>query len=113
MKKVTNVGVAELKVTAILVVNTALGVTGLVTYIFADMEVLAESAAFIICVGSGGSNCSELKDRINKIGMTLPVTYTLLSLLPLMIILITCDVQAFKNRARYWNTWTQKCCLKN
>ena len=93
---------AELKITALIIVNMALGVIGLVTYIFADMEVVVEGTAFIICVGSGGSNCSQLKERINIISMTLPTTFTLLSLLPVVAILVTCDVQAFKNMARAW-----------
>ena len=98
-KKVTNVGVAELKVAGILLVYMALGVTGLITYIFADMEVVVEGSAFVTCVGGGGSNCSELKDRITKISMTLPATISLLSLVPVVVILFTCDVQAFKNTA--------------
>ena len=79
-KKVTNVGVAELKITAILIVNTALGVTGLVTYTFADMEVVLEATAVLFCIGSGGSNCYQGTDRLNIISITLPATFILLSL---------------------------------
>ena len=106
-KKVTNIGVAELKIAAILIVAMALSVTGMVTYIFADMGVLVEGAAFITCVGSGGSNCSQLKDRLNIISMTLPATSTLLSLLPVVMILFACDVKTFKNVTRALSTGTQ------
>ena len=104
-KKVTNVGIAELKITAIIIVNMALGLTGLVTYIFADMEIVAEGNAFVTCVGSGGSNCSQIKDRINTINITLPATFILLSLLPVVVIVFTCDVHSFKKMVR---AWTQK-----
>ena len=101
-KKVTNIGVAELKITALIIVNLGLGVVGLVTYIFADMEVIVEGGAFAFCVADGGSNCSQLKDRINTINITSPITFTFLALVPVMAIVVTCDVQAFKNKARVW-----------
>ena len=108
-KKVTNVGVAELKITAILIVNMGLGVTGLVTYIFADMEIIAEGNAFVNCLGVGGSNCSQIKDRLNTINITLPATFILLSLLPVVVIVFTCDVHSFKKMFR---AWTQKSSTK-
>ena len=106
-KKVTNVGVAELKITAILIVNTALGVTGLVTYTFADMEVVLEATAVLFCIGSEGSNCYQGTDRLNIISITLPATFILLSLLPVVAILFTCDVHSLKKMAR--DAWIQKC----
>ena len=108
-RKVTNIGVAELKIAAILIVTMALSVTGMVIYIFADLEVLVvEGGAFIICVGSGGSNCSQLKDRLNIINMTSPAISTLLTLLPVVMILFVCDVKTFKNVTRALRTGTQK-----
>ena len=107
-KKVTNVGVAEIKIAVILIIIVALGVTGMMTYILADMEVLVEAGAFIACVVSGGSNCSQVTERLNIISMTLPATFTLLSLVPVAVILFTCDVQAFKKVAKAWRTETQK-----
>ena len=112
-KKVTNIGVAELKIAAILIVIMALSVTGMMTYILADMEAMFETNAFTICVGSGGSNCSQLQDRLNIISMTLPVTFTLLSLLPVTVILFTCDVKAFKKVVKAWRSETQKSSTKN
>ena len=106
-KKVTNIGVAELKIAAILIVIMALSVTGMVTYIFADREALVDAGIFTICVGSGGSNCS-LKDGVNIISVTMPITFILLSLLPVVLILFACDVKTFKKVTRALRTGTQK-----
>ena len=111
-KKVTNVGVAELKIFAILIVIMAFTVTGMVTYMFADTKIHFEGFSFFTCVGGGGSNCSQLKDRLNIISMTLPATFTLLSLVPVAVILFTCDVQALKKVAKTLSTETQKSSTK-
>ena len=107
-KKVTNIGVAELKIAAVLIVIMAFSVTGMVTYIFIDMELFVESAAFITCVGSGGSNCYQLTDRINIISVTFTTTFTLLALLPVAMILFACDMKTFKKVTRALRIGTQK-----
>ena len=95
-KKVTNVGVAELKIFAILIVLMAFTVTGMVTYMIADTKINVEGFVFVTCVGGGGSDCSQMTEKINIIRKALPATFTLLSLVPVAVILFTCDVQALK-----------------
>ena len=110
-KKASNVGAAELKITAILITNMGLSVTGLVTYTLADTEVITEGRVFAFCEASGGPNCDL--GGVDTFNITVPVTFALLSLLPMVAILLSCDIQAFKKAIKSLRSGTKTSSFKN
>lgn len=110
-KKVSNVGLAELKITAILITNMAVSVIGLVNFTLADPRVMTEARSFVFCEASGGQNCNL--GEVNTLNITLSVNLAFVSFLPMVGILLSCDIQAFKKVAKVVTSSTRNSSLKN
>jgi len=96
--KMSDIGIAELKITVILIIALALGVVGLVTYTFADGVAFSTSAEYVVCVSNGGSNCSL--GRLGVFNYTTPIIVLLLALLPMASILLMFDFQSCKKKLK-------------
>ena len=93
-KKVRNVGLAELKITILVIIETALGVTGLVTYSLADGQLFDAAFRYFTCLGSEEPNCDL--GALTTFNFMIPLIFILLSLLPMAVILLSCDLQTCK-----------------
>ena len=98
-KKVRNVGTAELKITIFALFIIVLGLIVLVTYTLVSNNLFTEAAnQFWLCHATEESNC--------KLGLLLtfniivPLIFIFLSLLPVIGILFSCDVQACKKKTK-------------
>ena len=97
-KKVGNVRKAEIKVTAIIIYYVLLGVMGLVAFTY-FMRLNADAISqYIVCQSSGKESCQE-EFSISKndiFFMAAPIV--MVSLLPVVAILFSCDPKAFKTK---------------
>ena len=97
-KKVGNVGKAEIKIAAIIIYYIIVGVMGLAAYTyFAPFNADAISQ-YIVCQSSGKESCQE-EFSISKNDIFFRAApIVMLSLLPVVAILFSCDSKAFKTK---------------
>ena len=98
-KKVGKAAKAQLKITGIIVYYTLVGVLGLVTFTFyeASNTYRENATAYILCESGGLSNCDPDfgTDVVYFLSLFVVV---LVSFLPVMTILFSCDPNAYKKK---------------
>ena len=92
-----NVAKAQLKITAITFHYTLLGVMGLVTVTYFDRNYFDAVINYIVCQSNGKQSCQEELPNLDEI-LVLATIIILLSLLPVVVIMFSCDLQAFKKK---------------
>lgn len=99
-----NVGTAQLKITAILIYYTALGVMGLTTstksfasYAARTMD-MENFVQYLSCENSGGSDCVFDSALLNSVRTLYIVVVVLVSFLPVVAILFSCDPRVCKRK---------------
>ena len=106
-RKVTNVGKAQVKITALIVYVTIVGVVGLVTKTRLVLtydaygEDLTEN---ILCLTVGGSDCTLDQTPFNTVTTLVTTFLFLLSFIPMMVIFLICDPMAFKRKYKAWKS---------
>ena len=94
-KKVGNVGKAEIKITAIIIYYVLVGVIGLVDFMRFNADAISQ---YIVCQSSGKESCQE-EFNISKNDIFFMATpIVMVSLIPVVAILISCDPKAFKTK---------------
>ena len=103
-KKAKNIGIAELKVTVLLVYYTVLGIVGIVFFsYFIDSFAITGFKQFIICESTGNSNCNQLLQGTRTLYILVTFDLIMLSFTPLLIFCIyICDIQALKKKYKAW-----------
>ena len=105
-KKAKNIGIAELKVTVILIYYSVFGIIGIVffTY-FIDSFAITGFVEFIICESTGNSNCNQLLQGNRTLYILITIDLIMLSFTPVLIFCIyICDIQALKKKYKAWRT---------
>ena len=94
-----NVAKAEIKITAITFHYTFLGVMGLVAFTYFNDRLYFDVVInYIVCQSNGKQSCQEeLPNNLDEI-LVLATILILLSLLPVVVIMFSCDLQAFKKK---------------
>ena len=93
-KKVGNVAKAQLKITAITIHYTLLGVMGLATVTYFDADFFTEVLDYIVCQSTGRASCDVQGIASLDEVLFLAAVIILLSVLPIVVILFSCDAQA-------------------
>ena len=104
-RKVGDVGKAQIKIMAIIVHNTLLGVVGLaaITYFYTS-DIYDESFNFIACQSTGRESCEvQGISSLDEI-LILAAVVILIALLPIVVILFTCDPKACRCRKQDRNS---------
>ena len=97
-KKVRNVGLAELKLTLTLIFKMAISAVGLVSYSLIDIELFNEFTAYILCESRRGPDC--VLDSVNIFNVGLPITFIMLSIVPMLSIMLSCDFKTCKMKIK-------------
>lgn len=101
-----NVGIAQLKITAILIYYTVLGVMGLTTASVSFTSYEAKTmdreniAQYIACENSGMSDCVYDSTFLSDVGTLAVVVVLLFSFLPVVAILFSCDPRTCKKKPK-------------
>ena len=99
-KKVGKAGKAEIKISFILIYYVVIGVLGLVTLTYLEAEsAISELANFFICEGLHLANCSKHLD-INAFEELSIVIIVMLSLLPVVALIFSCNIQTIKKKIK-------------
>ncbi len=95
-KKVGRVGKAQIKIMAVIIYYTILGVMGLVAYtVFEVADSYRKTIVqYVLCESTGLSECEVTND--NTILILSKLVIIMISLLPVVAILFNCDPKAWK-----------------
>ena len=100
-QKIGNIAKAQLKITAIVIYYTVLGISGLASYTYYDIgeSYQRRIANFVLCESSGVSDC-----EINELGPVAiflsTLVLTMISFLPVVTIVFSFDPKAYKKKAK-------------
>ena len=104
-KRVAKVGTAQLKITAVLIYYTVIGVMGLVTATLSFTSYATKSTReaitqYILCENSGESDCKLDSAIVSNVGNLSVAVIVLFSFLPVVAILFSCDPRACRRKAK-------------
>ena len=92
-----SVAKAQIKVTAIAIHYTLLGVVGLATVTYFDTNYFEAVVEYIVCQSTGKESCEKELPDLDEI-LFLAAVLIMLSLLPIVAILFTCDPRACQRK---------------
>ena len=103
-KKVGKVAKAQLKITAIIIYYTILGVVGLVAYTYFEAADTIKKGVteYILCESVGVSDVSDcaLEEETVALEILAASVVMMLGFLPVMIVIFSCDPKAYKRKAK-------------
>ena len=94
-KKVRNVGKAEIKIIAIVTYYTIVGVMALVNTTYFDEYSYQPVIDYIVCQSTGMASCQEELHILEEV-FILATIIVMISFLPVVVILFSCDLRAFR-----------------
>ena len=101
-QKVINVGMAEVKMAFVTAYTIFVGIMGLVSYVEAhstrDGAPLSGIHEYLICERKGTS--ADCNRNIPVITSVIVVSVITLSLFPVAVLFVTCDVEVFRSTAK-------------
>ena len=106
-RKVTNVGKAEIKITAVIIYVTIVGVIGMVTLIRLVLTYDAhgeELAEYILCLTVGRSDCTINQTPFNVITILVTTSLVTYSFIPVVTFFLICDPMAFRKKFKAWKS---------